>query len=356
MANIVHKVLIVDDSAVFRMLLREIIDSDPNLEVVGCAIDPYEAREKIKQTQPDVITLDIEMPKMNGIQFLSNLMRLHPLPVVMISTLTQHGAEATIAALDLGAVDYLPKPSENLASKISSYRSLVVEKIKMAAKANIKKSSLISSKQINISHRKFNSPFDIIAIGASTGGTEAIRHILEVLPDKMPPIIITQHIKAVFSKSFAERLNRASKLRVEEVSSDLVPMVNGHVYVAQGNFHLKVLKKSNRYYCYRCDGEPVERHKPSVDIMFSSAAKAGGDKVLSVLLTGMGKDGAQGMFEVHRHGGMTIAQDKATSVIWGMPKAAIDLEAVQIILPLEKIANYIVEKVYKRELLSDKAF
>lgn len=261
MTKKVHKVLIVDDSAVFRALLSEIIDSDPHLEVVASAIDPYEAREKIKKYKPDVITLDIEMPKMDGVQFLRNLMRLHPMPVVMISTLTQHGADATLAALEIGAVDYFPKPTENVAAEMGSYRELVIEKVKMAASANIAGATHQSPSEISVSGRQCKSEFDVIAIGASTGGTEAIRIILESLPEKMPPIVITQHIKPVFSKSFAERLNRASKLHVEELSTDRAPLVSGRVYVAPGDQHLRVVKRAGKYYCVRDDGEHVQRHK-----------------------------------------------------------------------------------------------
>ncbi|KKD60341.1 chemotaxis protein [Grimontia sp. AD028] len=346
MGKKVHRVLIVDDSAVFRALLSEIIDSDPQLEVVGSAVDPYEAREKIKKLKPDVITLDIEMPKMDGVQFLRNLMRLHPMPVVMISTLTQHGADATLAALDLGAVDYFPKPTENVAAEMGNYRQLVIEKVKMAATANIAGATHRNQGQISVSGRQLDSDFDIIAIGASTGGTEAIRHVLEALPEMMPPIVITQHIKAVFSKSFAERLNRASKLHVEELSSDKAPLVNGRVYVAPGDFHMQVVKRSGRYYCVRNDGEPVQRHKPSVDVMFSSVAEAAGSRALSILLTGMGKDGAQGMLEMRHAGAVTVAQDEKSSVVWGMPKAAVEIEAAQQVLPLEKVATYLVGKVY----------
>ncbi|WP_325891643.1 protein-glutamate methylesterase/protein-glutamine glutaminase [Grimontia sp. NTOU-MAR1] len=346
MGKRVHKVLIVDDSAVFRALLSEIIDSEPQLEVVGVAVDPYEAREKIKKLKPDVITLDIEMPKMDGVQFLRNLMRLYPLPVVMISTLTQHGAEATLAALDLGAVDYFPKPTENVAAEMDSYRQLVTEKVKMAATANIAAATHRSQGEISVSGRNFRSDFDIIAIGASTGGTEAVRNLLEALPEMMPPIIITQHIKAVFSKSFAERLNRASKLQVEELSSDKAPLVNGRVYVAPGDEHMQVIKRSGRYYCVRNDGEPVQRHKPSVDVMFSSVAEAAGSRAMSILLTGMGRDGAQGMLKMRQAGAVTVAQDEKSSVVWGMPRAAVEIEAAQHVLPLEKIATYLVGKVY----------
>ncbi|MEZ9522790.1 protein-glutamate methylesterase/protein-glutamine glutaminase [Enterovibrio norvegicus] len=341
-----HKVLIVDDSAVFRALLSEIIDADPQLDVVGLAVDPYEAREKIKKLKPDVITLDIEMPKMDGVQFLRNLMRLHPMPVVMISTLTQHGAEATLAALEIGAVDYFPKPTDNVAAELNTYRQLVVEKVKMAATANIAGAVHKPSGEISVSGRQLNNDIDIIGIGASTGGTEAIRNVLEALPELMPPIVITQHIKAVFSKSFSERLNRASKLTVEELATGKAPLINGRVYVAPGDVHLKIIKKGGRYYCTRCDSEPVQRHKPSVDVMFSSIAQAAGKRAMSVLLTGMGRDGAQGMLEMRQQGAITVAQDEHSSVVWGMPRAAVELEAAQHVLPLDKIATYLVGKVY----------
>lgn len=342
----VYKVLIVDDSEVFRALLSEIINSSPQLNVVACAVDPYEAREKIKKFKPDVITLDIEMPKMDGVQFLRNLMRLHPLPVVMISSLTTHGADATLAALEIGAIDYFPKPDGNLIAEMNAYRQLVIEKVKMAAMANIRSAVHATSDEINVSGRQLNGKIDIIAIGASTGGTEAIRHLLQVLPEMMPPIVITQHIKPFFSKSFAARLNRAAKLQVEELSGDKAPLVNGRVYVAPGDYHLTVIKKAGRYYCCRCDAEPVQRHKPSVDVMFSSVAETAGAKSMSVLLTGMGKDGAQGMLEMKNAGGMTVAQDEKSSVVWGMPRAAVALEAAQHVLSLDKISAYLVSKVY----------
>ncbi len=352
----VHKVLIVDDSALFRTLLSEIISSDPYLEVVGLAVDPYDAREKIKALNPDVITLDIQMPKMDGVQFLRNLMRLHPLPVVMISTLTQHGAEATLEALEIGAIDYFPKPTDNIAEHMGNYSQLVIEKVKMAATANMnpKTRKKLSINEISVIGRQLNSHFDVIAIGASTGGTEAIRHLLEVLPATMPPIVITQHIKSVFSKSFAERLHRASKLQVEALCSDKAPLINGRVYVAPGDTHMIVVKKGTRYYAQRCDSDPVQRHKPSVDVLFSSIAKAAGSKALAILLTGMGKDGAKGMQEMAEKGAITVAQDENSSVVWGMPKAAIELEAVTCILALDKISNFIVKKVYSKVLLKNK--
>ncbi len=345
-----YRVLVVDDSAVFRAVLSEIINSDPAFEVVGVAIDPFDAREKIKKLKPDVVTLDIEMPKMNGVQFLRNLMRLNPLPVVMISTLTQHGADATLAALDLGAVDYFPKPNNQLTEHMSKYRQDVLDKLRLACSSNVK-TRVMSSAQVftlPIPQKPLGLGCEIIALGASTGGTEAVRRILETLPLTMPPIVVTQHIKAVFSRSFAERLDRICQLKVLELPEQKQLLKPGHVYIAPGDFHMKVVKKAGNYYSIRCDSDPVERHKPSVDVMFHSVAEAAGDKCLSVLLTGMGKDGARGMLAMRKQGALTVAQDQASSVVWGMPKAAIDLNAAQKVLALEKIAPFIVRSVYEQ--------
>ena len=239
---------------------------------------------------------------------------------------------------------------------MANYSQLVIEKVKMAATANMnpKTRKNLSINEISVAGSQLNSHFDLIAIGASTGGTEAIRHLLEVLPATMPPIVITQHIKSVFSKSFAERLHRASKLQVEVLSSDKAPLINGRVYVAPGDTHMIVVKKGTRYYAQRCDSDPVQRHKPSVDVLFSSIAKAAGSKGLAVLLTGMGKDGAKGMQEMAEKGAVTVAQDENSSVVWGMPKAAIELEAATCILALDKISNFIVKKVYSKVTLKNK--
>lgn len=347
MSNRVYKVLVVDDSAVFRAIISEILSSDPHLEVVGTAVDPFEAREKIKKLNPDVLTLDIEMPRMDGVQFLRNLMRLRPMPVVMISTLTQHGAEATLAALEIGAVDYFPKPQNDVAAEIATYRQLVVEKVKMAATANVAGALKHGASDVSTEGRTFNKrAFDIIALGASTGGTEALRVVLEALPEKMPPIVVTQHIKSVFSRSFAERLDRACKLQVEELSADRAPLANGRVYVAPGDCHMVIVKRGSHYYCQKNHSDPVHRHRPSVDVMFSSVAETAGNKAIGVLLTGMGQDGAEGLLQMRRSGAITAAQDKDSSVVWGMPRVAIEMDAAQSVLSLNKVASYLVSQVY----------
>ncbi|ODA33231.1 chemotaxis response regulator protein-glutamate methylesterase [Veronia pacifica] len=345
------KVLVVDDSAVFRALLTDILESDPQLKVVAGAEDPYEARELIKKLKPDVLTLDVEMPRMDGVQFLRNLMRLHPLPVVMLSTLTQHKADVTLASLEIGAVDYLPKPTKNLQSELESYREVLIEKVKMAAKANLTAHAEIMSgpsySKIDISAQRFDASLvDVIAIGASTGGTEALKVLLKNMPAKMPPIVITQHIKAVFSKSFADRLNRESALHVEELTNKQSPLIPGRVYVAPGDKHIEVIKKGQRFYCRQNDGDPVLRHKPSVDVMFQSVVKAAGGRAVGILLTGMGRDGADGMKAMHTAGAVTLAQDELTSVVWGMPRVAIEMGAATHVMPLKKITPFLVEMFY----------
>lgn len=344
-------VLVVDDSAVFRALLCELLGSDPELEVVGTAADPYQARELIKQLEPDVLTLDIEMPKMNGVQFLKNLMRLRPMPVVMVSTLTQHGAETTLTALELGAVDYFPKPTQAV-SQLAAYRAQVVEKVKQAASANVLQPSgglcwqQKAARQAQTrSVRKRNSRVKVIAIGASTGGTEAIKRILEQLPAQMPPIVVVQHIKPVFSESFAQRLDRTSSLAVREVQGRM-PLIAGHVYIAPGGQHLEIFRRGEQLYCQSLKTEPVNRHCPSVDVLFDSVAKVVPAASVGVLLTGMGKDGAKGLSAMQQGGALTVAQDEQSSVVWGMPRAAIELDAVGETLALPQIAPYLLEQVY----------
>ncbi|OOF24308.1 MULTISPECIES: protein-glutamate methylesterase/protein-glutamine glutaminase [unclassified Salinivibrio] len=343
-----YKVLIVDDSPLYRTLIRECLESDPALEVIGAAEDPYEAREKIKKLNPDVITLDIEMPKMNGIQFLKNLMRLRPMPVVMVSTLTQHGAEVTLTALEIGAVDYVPKPSANIATAMTQERDELVSKVKAAAQANI--GQPLWGKQaapVQVNRHHYNRKgYEVIALGASTGGTEALRGVLERLPEHMPPIVVTQHIKAAFCGPFAQRLDRACRLSVEEVTADRMPLIQGHVYVAPGDRHLTVVNRQGHLYCQPTDEAPVERHRPSVDVMFSSVAEAVGAKSVGVILTGMGRDGASGLLKMHQAGALTAAQDQASSVVWGMPRVAIELGGASQVLPLSNVANFLVETVY----------
>ncbi|NIB43205.1 chemotaxis response regulator protein-glutamate methylesterase [Pseudomaricurvus alkylphenolicus] len=339
------KVLVVDDSALVRGLLTDILSSDPQLKVVGAARDPYEAREMIKRLNPDVLTLDIEMPKMNGIAFLSNLMRLRPMPVVMISTLTHAGAPATLEALELGAVDFLPKPQDEGA--MGQYQRVIVEKVKIAASANLtgRDSNWMEQAPVKPSASTRLKANFICAIGASTGGTEAIKDVLRVLPKESPPIMVTQHIPAAFSTSFAQRLDDNCEIKVFEAKDDQ-PVRAGCAYLAPGDQHLRLERSSYGYVCKLTQGDKVNRHRPSVEVLFQSVAETAGNNAMAVMLTGMGADGAQAMLELHQKGAMTVAQDEATSVVWGMPKAAVQLGAAEKVLPLGKIADTIIRAAY----------
>ncbi|MEJ6476033.1 chemotaxis response regulator protein-glutamate methylesterase [Pseudoalteromonas piscicida] len=340
------KVLIVDDSPLIRGLLKEILSQAEGIEVVGTAEDPYEARELIKSTSPDVLTLDIEMPKMNGISFLKNLMRLRPMPVVMISTLTQEGSPATIEALELGAVDFISKPTSNVADKLMSYSDILVKKIRVAAKARVR--SFKAPKQdseIEIGTKFTFSRQTILAIGASTGGTEAIREVLMRLPTHAPPVVITQHIPPVFSTSFAQRMDRTCAVAVKEADDGDV-LKPGHVFIAPGDKHLKVASTANGYVCRLDDTDPVNRHKPSVEVLFNSLVPMG-KHVCAVMLTGMGSDGAKAMLALKLAGARTFAQDELSCVVWGMPRAAHELGAVQALVPLSKVTETMLSAIKK---------
>ncbi len=347
------KVLIVDDSALIRQLLKDIFSSDAGIEVVGAAHDPFMARDMIKQLNPDVLTLDVEMPKMDGITFLSNLMRLRPMPVVMVSSLTEKGADITLEALELGAVDFVSKPKVDVAHALQEYSEEIIAKVKMAARARVRSPAVTPSKGVATKHsadvilgkdegpRKFKTTDKIIAIGASTGGTEAIKEVLRRLPADAPGVVITQHIPEQFSRPFAERMNRSSAMEVCE-ASDGQQILPGHVYIAPGSHHLVVERSGARYICRLNDGPPVNRHRPAVDVMFRSVAQYVGPNAIGILLTGMGADGAEGLKEIQANGGPTIAQDEATSVVWGMPGEAVKLNAADTVLALEKIAGKIL--------------
>lgn len=351
------KVLVIDDSALIRQLLTEILNSDPDIEVVGSAIDPLIARQKIKELNPDVLTLDIEMPRMDGLSFLRNLMRLRPMPVVMISTLTQKGADTTLEALSLGAVDFIAKPKLDVVGKIADYRDEIIEKVKIAGKARVKQ---LIERPTSIDQRlsaddvmgkvtwsgKIRTTDKIIAIGASTGGTEAIREVLEKLPVDSPAVVITQHIPPMFSESFANRLNSCCDLTVSQ-AQDGQPIIPGHAYVAPGGMHLMIARSGAKYYCKLSDAPPVNRHKPSVDVMFRSILQSAGPNSLAVILTGMGGDGAKSMKELRDIGVHTIAQDEKSSIVWGMPGEAVKLDAVEFIEPLDKVAQRIVSTLEK---------
>ncbi|NOU52767.1 chemotaxis response regulator protein-glutamate methylesterase [Pseudoalteromonas sp. JBTF-M23] len=332
------KVLIVDDSPLIRGLLTEILNQAPDIKVVGAAADPYQAREMIKSLNPDVLTLDIEMPKMDGISFLRNLMRLRPMPVVMISTLTQQGSPATIEALEIGAVDFIAKPTSDVTGQLKGYTQSVHEKVRIAAKARIRSYKVLTSQSspTKIKNIEFKSG-SVLAIGASTGGTEAIKEVLIRLPSNAPPVVVTQHIPPIFSASFALRMDRCCVVKVKEAQTG-DELLSGHVFIAPGDKHLIVVKKGTKLFCELADSEPVNRHKPAVDVLFDSLLPLG-RAVYAALLTGMGSDGAKGMLRLRQAGAYTVAQDEKTSVVWGMPRAAIELQAACDVAPLQEVTN-----------------
>ncbi len=332
------RVLVVDDSALIRQLMTQLLDADPGIEVVGSAADPYIAREKIKQLKPDVLTLDIEMPRMDGLTFLRNLMRLRPMPVVMVSTLTEHGAQVTLEALALGAVDFVAKPKLDVARGLTSYSGQLLEKVKSAARARIVAAPREAPPSIESMAVAYRTTHRLLAIGASTGGTEAIREVLSQMPPDAPATVIAQHIPGAFSGAFAERLDKHSRMTVVHVERDQ-PLLAGHAYVAPGGRHLRVLRSGARWHCRLDDDEPVRRHRPSVDALFESVAQHAGANASAALLTGMGDDGARGLLALRKAGAATLVQDQASSVVWGMPGAAVALGAAQDVVPLTQVAH-----------------
>lgn len=334
------KVLIVDDSALIRQILTEILSSDKQIEVVATASDPLIAREKIKLHNPDVITLDVEMPKMDGITFLRNLMRLRPMPVVMVSSLTEAGADVTFEAIELGAVDYVTKPKIDMAHGLREFSDEIIAKVKMAAGARVRQLDIsrdVTRIESSSFTQKFKTTNKIIAIGASTGGTEAIKEVLIRMPPDAPAIVITQHIPELFSAAFARRMDSCSQMAVCE-ASDGQQILPGHVYIAPGSAHLKVSRSGARFFCCLDHGDPVNRHRPSVEVLFRSVAEQLGKNAIGVMLTGMGSDGAVGMKDMHDAGAYTIAQDEKSSVVWGMPGSAVQLGCVDEVIALDKIA------------------
>ncbi len=342
------RVLIVDDSALVRRILTDMLTSDPSMEVLGAAGDAYIAREKIKQLNPDVLTLDVEMPRMDGLTFLRNLMRLRPMPVIMVSSLTEHGAEVTLDALAIGAVDYLPKPKIDLAATLSDYKDELIAKVKMAARTRVYSRDVQPSMNADAVLAKQSAPRQlrtterIVAIGASTGGTEAIKDVLVKLPPDMPGVVITQHIPKLFSGAFARRMDSLCQMTVCE-AEDGQQILRGHAYIAPGDKHLLVVRDGARYTCRLDDGAPVNRHKPSVDVLFRSVAQQAGRNAIGVILTGMGKDGALGLKEMREAGSPTIAQDEATSMVWGMPGEAVAVGAACDVLPLGEVHTRILQ-------------
>ncbi|WP_394227505.1 protein-glutamate methylesterase/protein-glutamine glutaminase [Pseudoalteromonas spongiae] len=334
------RVLVVDDSPLIRAVLTEVLQQAQDIEVIGTANDPYQARDLIKKLNPDVLTLDVEMPKMDGVSFLKNLMRLRPMPVVMISTLTQQGAPITLECLELGAVDFVAKPTQQVGDKLHGYAQTLHEKIRAAAKARVRAIKPVTNPVANVATGSFDNT-KLVAIGASTGGTEAIKEVLTGLPDNFPPIVITQHIPPVFSASFAERMDRSVALTVKEAEDDEEIKPN-HVYIAPGDYHLAIVSKGTKLMCKVVQSAPVNRHRPAVDVLFKSIAKLNlGKKVCASLLTGMGADGAAGLLKLKECDAYTLAQDEASSVVWGMPRAAVDLDAAQKVISLDSVANEI---------------
>ncbi|WP_373987919.1 chemotaxis response regulator protein-glutamate methylesterase [Duganella sp. BuS-21] len=343
------KVLVCDDSALIRSVMTEIINSQPDMEVVGVAPDPLVARELIKQTNPDVLTLDVEMPKMDGLDFLEKLMRLRPMPVVMVSSLTERGSEITMRALELGAVDFVTKPKISIQAGMREYTELITDKIRAASKARVQARRLPqagaegghTATPLSALRNPLLSSEKLIIIGASTGGTEAIREFLMQMPSDCPGILITQHMPEGFTRSFAKRLDSLCKISVQEAQGN-ERVLPGHAYIAPGHSHL-YLTRSGANYMTRIDqAEPVNRHRPSVDVLFRSAAQCAGKNAVGVILTGMGKDGAAGMLEMRNAGAYNFAQDEASCVVFGMPREAIAVGAAHEIGALQALPGMVL--------------
>ncbi len=367
------RVVVVDDSALVRSLLAEIINRQPDMECIGAAADPLVAREMIRNLNPDVITLDVEMPKMDGIDFLSKLMRLRPMPVVMVSTLTERGADVTLKALELGAIDFVAKPKIGVADGLRQLSHDITDKIRVASKARIHRpppapASMMSTgahavptahgsagsgahhppprppapPRVTLASLGRLSTEKIFFIGASTGGTEATKEVLTALPADCPAVVITQHMPPGFTRNYAARLDGLCKIRVKE-AEDGERILPGHAYIAPGGLHLSVEKSGANYVARVRDGDPVNRHKPSVEVLFKSAAACVGPNAIAVMLTGMGADGATAMREMRDAGAYCVAQDEATCVVFGMPREAIAAGAINEVLPLPKIAAHIMD-------------
>jgi two-component system chemotaxis response regulator CheB len=347
------RVLIVDDSALVRSLLAQIVAAERDMEVVGVARDPVIARTLVRELDPDVITLDVEMPRMNGLEFLERLMRLRPTPVVMISSATQSGADATLRALELGAVDFVAKPRLGIAEGVGRTAAEIAAKIRAASRSRLRaprdadapaSRSPLASPGVSVNER-------IICIGASTGGTEAVREMLEIFPADCPGTLVTLHMPPEFTRRFAARLDGLCRITVKE-AQDGERVLPGHAYIAPGGRHL-ALARSGRAYAVRItEDPPVNRHRPSVDVLFEGAARLAGGDALGVLLTGMGKDGARGLLRMREAGGWTIAQDEATSVVFGMPREAIELGAARQVLPIGAIAPALFERLASAGMVS----
>jgi two-component system chemotaxis response regulator CheB len=350
MENRKIRVLVIDDSARIRSVMKELIDREKDMECVGAAPDPLAAREMIKSLNPDVLTLDVEMPGMDEPGFLERLMHLHPMPVVMVATQTERGSSITFRALELGAVDFVSRPKMDIARGMEEYAGEIADKIRAAAQAHVRKISaapLIQQKNsadaiLPSVAGRFSATEKLIIIGASTGGTEAIKEVLTRLPADVPGILVTQHMPENFTKSFAERLNGLCRISVKEAEHN-ERVLPGHAYLAPGHSHLLLKRSGANYMTELNQGPPVNHHRPSVDVLFRSAANVAGANAIGIILTGMGKDGAQGLLEMRQAGSHTIAQDEASCVVFGMPREAILMGGASEVLPLQDIARRTVE-------------
>ncbi|WP_348673134.1 chemotaxis response regulator protein-glutamate methylesterase [uncultured Abyssibacter sp.] len=346
-------VMVIDDSAIVRQTLKMLLDAEPDIEVTDVAQDPIVAAQKLRKSIPDVILLDIEMPRMDGLTFLEKLMSQHPIPVVVCSSLTAKGSESAFAAMELGAIEVIEKPKVDTREHLTESRKLIADTIRAAAKATPRKrrTRCPVEKKLNadavIRQRELpnaalvESTEKIIVIGASTGGTEAVREVLEGMPIDCPGILVVQHMPERFTSAFASRLNKSCKIRVAE-ARDGQSVLRGHALIAPGGRHLLLKRSGARYYVQVKDGPLVSRHRPSVNVLFRSAAMYGGSNVVAAILTGMGDDGADGMKELFDAGAITLAQDEASCVVYGMPKEAVKRGGVQQVLPLERIASTLV--------------
>ncbi|MBF0314838.1 MAG: chemotaxis response regulator protein-glutamate methylesterase [Oligoflexia bacterium] len=349
------RVLIIDDSALIREILTEVINKIPGFEVVGSAPDPHYGAEKVVKLNPDIITLDIEMPKMDGLTFLEKLMRLRPLPVLIISSLAAHNSETALKALELGAVDYIPKPTKKITEVLPEITNEIRRKLEMCAVCRIS-ASVTSKGEVDKKYAKtakqgevlkksnkviaFQTTDKIIAIGASTGGTVAIAKLLEKCPPNLPGMVIVQHMPKGFTQSFATRLNKDTELVVKE-AEDNDAIIPGQVLIAPGDQHMVVDRSGARYFVRLHSGPPIKHHRPSVELLFSSVANTAGPNAIGIILTGMGDDGADGMLEMRQNGANTIAQDESSSTVFGMPKVAIEKGGVETVLKLPDIAPYL---------------
>ncbi|ABO53236.1 chemotaxis response regulator protein-glutamate methylesterase [Burkholderia vietnamiensis] len=346
------KVLCVDDSALIRSLMTEIINSQPDMMVCATAPDPLVARELIKQHNPDVLTLDVEMPRMDGLDFLEKLMRLRPMPVVMVSSLTERGSEITLRALELGAVDFVTKPRVGIRDGMLDYAEKLADKIRAAARARVRQTpqphAAARAANGQPAAPMFNNPLvsteKLIIIGASTGGTEAIREVLTPLPPDAPAVLIAQHMPPGFTKSFAQRLNGLCRIAVKEAEHG-ERVLPGHAYIAPGHAHLLLARSGANYIAQLSDDPPVNRHRPSVDVLFRSAAQHAGKNAIGVILTGMGRDGAAGLLDMKRAGAHTFAQDEASCIVFGMPREAIALGGADEVAPLAEMSRRVMARL-----------